>query len=93
MLGATEWLSDAHIQTDYDLLEEHLQRIDPTLAARTRLVSPSVSHLLRHLGLQDARATLQSIYGQSQAPADFLFLPVNNGTCYSRRHALVAAVR
>ncbi|WP_394890253.1 Ulp1 family isopeptidase [Mesorhizobium sp. AaZ16] len=80
VLGATEWLSDAHIQRDYQLLEGQLQRIDPTLAARTRLVDPSVSHLLRHMAPQDARGTLQSIYNQSNAPADFLFLPVNNGT-------------
>ncbi|WP_394889806.1 Ulp1 family isopeptidase [Mesorhizobium sp. AaZ16] len=80
VLGATEWLSDAHIQRDYQLLEGQLQGIDPTLAARTRLVDPSVSHLLRHMAPQDARGTLQSIYNQSNAPADFLFLPVNNGT-------------
>ncbi|MBA1142415.1 hypothetical protein [Mesorhizobium neociceri] len=42
-------------------------------------MNPSVSHLLRHLG-EDAGGTLQSIYHQSDAPADFLFLPVNNGT-------------
>ncbi|WP_435926409.1 Ulp1 family isopeptidase [Mesorhizobium sp. WSM4083] len=80
VLGATEWLSDAHIQSDYDFLEQQLQGIDPALAARTRLVSPSVSHLLRHLGPQGAESTLLSIYHQSDAPADFLFLPVNNGT-------------
>ncbi|WP_245269109.1 Ulp1 family isopeptidase [Mesorhizobium sp. WSM2561] len=80
MLDATEWLSDAHIQRDYQLLEEQLQTTDPTLAARTRLVDPSLSHLLRHMAPQDARDTLQSIYNQNDAPADFLFLPVNNGT-------------
>ncbi|WP_095203709.1 Ulp1 family isopeptidase [Mesorhizobium carmichaelinearum] len=80
VLDATEWLSDAHIQRDYQLLEEELQTTDPTLAARTRLVDPSVSHLLRHMAPQDARDTLQSIYNQNDAPADFLFLPVNNGT-------------
>ncbi|MFB9984572.1 Ulp1 family isopeptidase [Mesorhizobium kowhaii] len=80
VLDATEWLSDAHIQRDYQLLEEQLQTTDPTLAARTRLMDPSVSHLLRHMAPQDARDTLQSIYNQNDAPADFLFLPVNNGT-------------
>ncbi|UVC15206.1 Ulp1 family isopeptidase [Mesorhizobium onobrychidis] len=80
VLGATEWLSDAHIQRDYDLLAEELRGIDPTLAARTRLVDPSVSHLLRHATPQDAQATLQAIYNQNVAPADFLFVPVNNGT-------------
>ncbi|UVC15271.1 hypothetical protein [Mesorhizobium onobrychidis] len=49
VLGATEWLSDAHIQRDYHLLEGQLQGINPELAARTRLVDPSVSHLLRHV--------------------------------------------
>ncbi|WP_348524824.1 Ulp1 family isopeptidase [Mesorhizobium huakuii] len=57
-----------------------MQGINPTLAARTRLVSPSVSHLLRHMEPQNARGTLQSIYNQNDAPADFLFLPLNNGT-------------
>ncbi|MGX9087404.1 Ulp1 family isopeptidase, partial [Mesorhizobium sp. 98Argb] len=80
VLGATDWLSDAHIQRDYHLLEEQLLGIDPTLAARTRLVDPSVSNLLRQIERQDAEATLQSIYDQNDAPADFLFLPVNNGT-------------
>ncbi|WP_246252791.1 Ulp1 family isopeptidase [Allomesorhizobium camelthorni] len=80
VLGAIEWLSDAHIQRDYDFLEEQLRGINPTLAARTRLVDPSVSHLLRQMELQDAQSTLQSIYNHNDAPADFLFLPVNNGT-------------
>ncbi len=80
VLGATEWLSDGHILRDYGLLEEQLRGIDPTLAAGTRLVEPSVSHLLRHMELQDARDTLQSICNRNDAPADFLFLPVNNGT-------------
>ncbi|EHK54707.1 Ulp1 family isopeptidase [Allomesorhizobium alhagi] len=80
VLGAIEWLSDAHIRRDYDFLEEQLQGINPTLAARTRLVDPSVSHLLRQMELQDAQSTLQSIYNHIDAPADFLFLPVNNGT-------------
>ncbi|UVC15213.1 C48 family peptidase [Mesorhizobium onobrychidis] len=80
VLGTTEWLSDAHIQRDYHLLEGQLQGGNPELAARTRLVDPSVSHLLRHVGSNTAQHTLQSIYNQNTAPADFLFLPVNNGT-------------
>ncbi|MGX9087408.1 shikimate kinase, partial [Mesorhizobium sp. 98Argb] len=80
VLGATEWLSDAHIKSDYDLLEEQLLGIDPRLAARTRLVYPAVSNLLHHMERQEAQRTLQSIYDQNDAPADFLFLPVNNGT-------------
>ncbi len=77
VLSATELLSDAHIQRDYDLLDEQLQGIDPTLAARTRLVSPSLSHLLRNRAM-DVQGTLLSIYHQNDAPADFLFLPVNS---------------
>ncbi|NRQ19047.1 shikimate kinase [Ensifer sesbaniae] len=84
VLGTTEWLSDAHIQRDYDFLEQQLQGIDPTLAASVRLVDPSVSHLLRHMELQHARGMLQSIYNRNAAPADFLFLPVNNGTLDGR---------
>ncbi|WP_246232041.1 shikimate kinase [Sinorhizobium alkalisoli] len=84
VLGTTEWLSDAHIQRDYDFLEQQLQGIDPTLAASIRLVDPSVSHLLRHMELQHARGMLQSIYNRNAAPADFLFLPVNNGTLDGR---------
>ncbi|WP_287293776.1 Ulp1 family isopeptidase [Mesorhizobium sp.] len=83
VLGAAEWLSDAHIQRDYNLLEGQLQGVNPALAARTRLVDPSVSHLLRHTSPQDARGILQSIYNQNNATADFLFLPVNNGTATS----------
>ncbi|WP_292706759.1 Ulp1 family isopeptidase [Mesorhizobium sp.] len=83
VLGAAEWLSDAHIQRDYNLLEGQLQGINPALAARTRLVDPSVSHLLRQTSPQDARGILQSIYNQNNATADFLFLPVNNGTATS----------
>ncbi|MDX8450848.1 hypothetical protein RFN31_35540, partial [Mesorhizobium sp. VK3C] len=34
-LGATEWLNDEHIQRDYELLAQELQRENPDLAART----------------------------------------------------------
>ncbi|MBB5668483.1 hypothetical protein GGE68_006748, partial [Rhizobium leguminosarum] len=37
-LDHTEWLGDQHIQTDYELLMQDLQRNDPDLAARTRLI-------------------------------------------------------
>ncbi|MCM5690716.1 hypothetical protein M8037_18365, partial [Sinorhizobium meliloti] len=86
VLGATEWLRDAHIQRDYHLLEAQLQRVNPRLAARIRLVDPSVSHLLRDMPPQNARGTLQSIYNQNGTPADFLFLPVSNGTPMSPGH-------
>ncbi|NRP74922.1 hypothetical protein ILFOPFJJ_05845 [Ensifer psoraleae] len=77
VLGATELLSDAHIHRDYQLLARDLQEDDPVLAARTRLVDATVSHQLRrrHLDVQDR---LLSIYHQNDAPADFVFLPVNS---------------
>nr|WP_244277791.1 MULTISPECIES: Ulp1 family isopeptidase [Mesorhizobium] len=84
VLGATELLSDAHIQRDYEFLEQQLQQADPALAARTRLVDPSVSHLLRHMEQPDALGTLQSIYNRNADPPDFLFVPVNDGTPSNR---------
>ncbi|UWU19423.1 C48 family peptidase (plasmid) [Rhizobium sullae] len=79
VLGATQWLSDVHIQRDYRLLEQDLQETQPALAARTRLVNASLSHLLRTHDV-DVQSTLLSIYHQNDAPADFVFLPVNDGT-------------
>ncbi|WP_244748475.1 Ulp1 family isopeptidase [Mesorhizobium sp. 131-3-5] len=84
VLGATELLGDEHIQRDYEFLEQLLQQADPALAARTRLVDPSVSHLLRHMEQQDARGTLQSIYNRNAGPSDFLFVPVNDGVGIDR---------
>nr|WP_246592241.1 Ulp1 family isopeptidase [Aminobacter anthyllidis] len=84
VLGATQLLGDEHIQRDYEFLEQQLQQADPALAARTRLVDPSVSHLLRHMEQQDARGTLQSIYDRNAGPSDFLFVPVNNGVGIDR---------
>ncbi|QGX80501.1 hypothetical protein EB234_29410 [Mesorhizobium japonicum R7A] len=84
VLGATELLGDEHIQRDYEFLEQQLQQADPALAARTRLVDPSVSHLLRHMEQQDARGTLQSIYDRNAGPSDFLFVPVNDGVGIDR---------
>ncbi|MDX8470424.1 hypothetical protein RFM26_32735, partial [Mesorhizobium sp. VK23B] len=43
-LGATEWLNDEHIQRDYELLAQELQRENPDLAVRTRLVDPLIAH-------------------------------------------------
>ncbi|QGU21210.1 hypothetical protein MCHK_12365 (plasmid) [Mesorhizobium huakuii 7653R] len=80
VLGPDQWLADEHILRDYNLLHEQLQALDPMLAARTLLVDPSVSHLLRHRELQYARDILQSIYNRNAGPADFVFVPVNNGT-------------
>ncbi|WP_157866200.1 Ulp1 family isopeptidase [Mesorhizobium japonicum] len=84
VLGATQLLGDEHIQRDYEFLEQQLQQADPALAARTRLVDPSVSHLLRHMEQQDARGTLQSIYNRNAGPSDFLFVPVNDGVGIDR---------
>ncbi|MER8428057.1 hypothetical protein [Mesorhizobium sp. M1403] len=75
MLGA-DLLSDAHIHRDYRLLEQDLQEAHPALAARTRLMDASVSHLLRRHDV-DVQSRLLSIYHQNDAPADFVFLPVN----------------
>ncbi|MBA1143907.1 MULTISPECIES: Ulp1 family isopeptidase [Mesorhizobium] len=85
VLGYTEWLSDAHIQRDYELLQEELQQIDPGFAASIRLVDPMVSHLLGLPGTDQrtVQRHLQSIIDQNNARANFLFLPINNGTHWS----------
>ncbi|WEX91832.1 C48 family peptidase (plasmid) [Sinorhizobium garamanticum] len=77
VLGAAELLSDAHIHRDYRLLEQDLQEARPALAARTRLVDAMVAHQLRRHDV-DVQARLLSIYHQNDAPADFVFLPVNS---------------
>ncbi|WEX79562.1 C48 family peptidase (plasmid) [Sinorhizobium numidicum] len=77
VLGAAELLSDAHIHRDYRLLEQDLQEAHPALAARTRLVDALVSHQLRRHDV-DVQGRLLSIYHQNDAPADFVFLPVNS---------------
>ncbi|XIA63714.1 Ulp1 family isopeptidase [Bradyrhizobium sp. TZ2] len=80
MLGAKEWLADQHIEADYKLLERELQRDNPDLAARTRLVWPAQAHLLR-LTDDEIDLLVQGIVTDDHGndTADFLFVPVNNG--------------
>ena len=85
VLGADEWLSDAHILRDYHLLEERLRGINPTLAGQTQLVDPLIANgplRLRNFSEIERLSALQRIlYDQDgNDTADFLFLPVNNAT-------------
>ncbi|WP_173514809.1 hypothetical protein [Sinorhizobium psoraleae] len=85
VLGANEWLSSDHILRDYGLLQEELQRIAPAFAASIRLVDPLVSALLslRRSDQRTLERSLGSIYAQTNGPANFLFLPVNDGVHWS----------
>ncbi|MGL3104261.1 hypothetical protein [Bradyrhizobium sp. BR 1432] len=47
LLDDMEWLGDEHIAADYALLLRDLQKDNPDLAARTRLVEPATAHVLR----------------------------------------------
>ncbi|MDX8516593.1 Ulp1 family isopeptidase, partial [Mesorhizobium captivum] len=82
-LGATQWLLDDHITADYALLGEALHAASPDIAARIRLVEPSVTHLLRMTEDEaEAAAIFHGIAGGggnlADARADFVFLPLNN---------------
>ncbi|CDX56758.1 conserved hypothetical protein [Mesorhizobium plurifarium] len=82
-LDATEWLSDEHIQRDYELLAQELQRDNPNLAARTQLVDPLIAHYHLRLGSDNAalRAFQRIVYDRNgNDTADFLFLPVNDAS-------------
>ncbi|MBB4189215.1 hypothetical protein GGE07_005896 [Sinorhizobium terangae] len=82
-LDATEWLGDRHIQRDYELLAQELQRENPDLAARTRLVDPLIAHYHLRLGADNAalRAFQRIVYDRNgNDTADFLFLPVNDAS-------------
>ncbi|MBR0947606.1 Ulp1 family isopeptidase [Bradyrhizobium liaoningense] len=81
VLEDTEWLGDEHIDRDYRLQEQDLQRNDPDLAARTRFVNPLI--VLNYLGSNDdgvVQTEFQRIVhdDESNDTADFLFLPVIN---------------
>ncbi|AHY56986.1 hypothetical protein BJS_08610 [Bradyrhizobium japonicum SEMIA 5079] len=81
MLEDTEWLGDEHIDRDYRLQEQDLQRNDPDLAARTRFVNPLI--VLNYLGSNDdgvVQTEFQRIVHDDEFndTADFLFLPVIN---------------
>ncbi|CDX24822.1 Shikimate kinase [Mesorhizobium plurifarium] len=81
-LGATQWLEDDHIAADYAVLGGELHRANPDVAARTRLVEPSVAHLLRMT--EDAAEATAIFHGTAggganlSGRADFVFLPLNN---------------
>ncbi|CDX43785.1 hypothetical protein MPLA_680023 [Mesorhizobium sp. ORS 3359] len=82
-LGARDWLSDEHIAADYTLLIQELQRNNPDLASRTRLVDPLIAHYHLRLGSDSvaARAFQQIVYDQDgNDTADFLFLPLNDAS-------------
>ncbi|WP_373683250.1 Ulp1 family isopeptidase [Rhizobium leguminosarum] len=82
-LDHTEWLGDQHIQTDYELLMQDLQRNDPDLAARTRLIDPLIAHYHLRLGDEStALSAFQRIVNNQNGrdTADFLFLPVSDAS-------------
>lgn len=82
VLGPRQWLRDQHILMDYRLLEQELQRDNPDLAARTRLVDPLIAFQLGHAVDSDALAAFHRIVVDRNGndSADFLFLPVNDAS-------------
>ncbi|MBB4188989.1 hypothetical protein GGE07_005668 [Sinorhizobium terangae] len=83
VLGAQSWLDDEHIAADYTLLAQELQRHNPDLAARTRLVDPLVAHYHLRLGSGSvaARAFQRIVQNHNgNDTADFLFLPVSDAS-------------
>ncbi|MET4329188.1 type III effector protein XopD [Bradyrhizobium sp. i1.15.2] len=81
VLDDTEWLGDQHIDRDYRLQEQDLQRYHPNLAARTRFVNPLI--VLNYLRSDHDGVVLTGfqriIYDDNgNDTADFLFLPVIN---------------
>ncbi|WP_371930052.1 Ulp1 family isopeptidase [Bradyrhizobium sp. CCGUVB1N3] len=82
VLDTREWLGDQHILRDYELLMQDLQRNNPDLAARTRLVDPLIAHYQLRLGPANVMlATFQRIVNvNGNDTADFLFVPVNDAS-------------
>ncbi|WP_375784994.1 Ulp1 family isopeptidase [Bradyrhizobium sp. Pha-3] len=81
VLDDTEWLGDEHIDRDYRLQEQDLQRYHPNLAARTRFVNPLI--VLNYLRSHDDGVVLTEFQrivhdDNGNDTADFLFLPVIN---------------
>ncbi|OKO83279.1 hypothetical protein AC628_02375 [Bradyrhizobium sp. NAS96.2] len=81
LLDNMEWLGDEHIAADYALLLRDLQKDNPDLAARTRLVEPAIAHVLRRTLNEDV--LLENLHGivndqDGNDTARFLFLPVND---------------
>ncbi|RDJ02855.1 hypothetical protein B5K05_29455, partial [Rhizobium phaseoli] len=88
-LDHIEWLGDQHIQTDYELLMQDLQRNDPDLAARTRLIDPLIAHYHLRLGDEStALSAFQRIVNDQNGrdTADFLFLPVSDASASDPDH-------
>ncbi|WP_284003139.1 Ulp1 family isopeptidase [Sinorhizobium sp. 8-89] len=84
-LGATDWLGDQHIAADYALLMQELQRDNPDLASRTRLVDPLIAHYHLRLGPENeaVRAFQRIVHNQDgNDTADFLFLPVSDASAW-----------
>lgn len=82
VLGADEWLGDAHIQRDYELLSQELQQNNPNLAARTRFVDPLIAFQVGHGTDGDALNAFHRIVNDRNGndTADFLFLPVSDAS-------------
>ncbi|WP_245310350.1 Ulp1 family isopeptidase, partial [Bradyrhizobium jicamae] len=81
VLDFTEWLSDEHIQRDYELLAQELLRSNPDLAARTRFVDPLIAFRMNHAPVGEAMTELRRIVcdrSGNDRGIDFLFLPVND---------------
>ncbi|MET4045951.1 type III effector protein XopD [Bradyrhizobium sp. RT6a] len=81
VLDDTEWLGDQHIDRDYRLQEQDLQRYHPNLAARTRFVNPLIVLNYLRSGHDGVLLTefQRIIYDDNgNDTADFLFLPVIN---------------
>ncbi|UVK49061.1 hypothetical protein BPNPMPFG_006744 (plasmid) [Mesorhizobium sp. AR07] len=77
--GATDWLGDEHIKTDYDCLAKELRQTYPRLAAQTRFVSPAVVAALRSLEGEPLQTELGGLnLNDAGQVARFLFLPVSN---------------
>lgn len=87
VLGADEWLGDAHIQRDYELLSQELQQNNPNLAARTRFVDPLIAFQVGHGTDGDALNAFHRIVNDRNGndTADFLFLPVSDASATDLR--------
>ncbi|WFU14875.1 Ulp1 family isopeptidase [Bradyrhizobium sp. CB3481] len=82
VLGDTEWLTDDHIERDYELLRRELRRTNLDFARRTRLVDPAIALQLslatRSQAQRDFLHIVRNRHGEDNA--DFVFLPVSNAS-------------
>ncbi|WP_271575561.1 Ulp1 family isopeptidase [Bradyrhizobium sp. CCBAU 11361] len=82
-LDAMAWLGDEHIERDYELLAQELQRANPDLAARTRFVDPLEALYRQRWGsVSVARGSFDRIVSNrnGEDTADFVFLPLNDAS-------------